>query len=185
MKHTGFSLIEVLTTLAIIAILTTVSVGDFSEQVNRNKVDTQLLSLRQLFAVARQKAIDTNSYITLCPSLDLISCSYLWNQSIIVFSDKNKNAIVDNSDTVWVVSKLYDEKQHVLKQPSNKSYFRFSPLGYTQGTPGNISFCGSNQKKTTARQLILSMAGRTRISSDQDKDGFHEDSNGNPLNCPT
>jgi type IV fimbrial biogenesis protein FimT len=185
MKNKGFSLIEALAVLAIVGITTSIAVPQLSDLVNRNKVDTQLLSLRQLFAVARQKAIDNNSAVTLCSSSDMVHCADLWSHSIIVFSDQNKNAIVDESDVVWVAADVFDEMQPLLKQPINKTYFRFTAQGYTHGTPGNIVFCGSSRQQASARQLILSMAGRARISSDQDNDGLHEDSSGKALLCPS
>lgn len=184
MNCRGLSLIEVLITLAIISLLTGAGVANFSSSINKNQVDTQLLSLRQFFSASRQKAIDSKNYITICPSADTVNCTHQWNQSIIAFSDHNKNAKVDNGETIWITSKLFSMDQPLSKKPSNRSYFRYNPQGYTQGSPGNILFCGTSQRANTARKFTLSMAGRTRISSDQDKDGVHEDSRGKKLNCP-
>lgn len=185
MNCRGFSLIEMLITLSIIALLTSAGVASFSSSINRTKVDTQLFSLRQLLSASRQKAIDTHSYITICPSTDAVNCTNQWEQTLIAFSDHNKNAKVDSEDTVWISSELFDAKQPISKKPSNRSYFRYNPEGYTQGSPGHIVICGVSQQINTARKLTLSMAGRTRLSSDQDKDGIHEDSQGLPLDCPS
>ncbi|UZE95599.1 GspH/FimT family pseudopilin [Alkalimarinus alittae] len=184
MNCRGLSLIEVLITLAIITLLTGLGIANFSSSINQTQVDAQLLSLRQLFSASRQKAIDTQDYITVCPSDDSVNCSYQWEQPIIAFSDRNKNAMVDHDETIWITSKLFNITQPLAKKPSNKPYFRYSPEGYTQGSPGNIQFCGANQQANTARKFTLSMAGRTRLSSDKNKDGIHEDSRGIKLNCP-
>lgn len=185
MKSQGLSLIEVVITLAITALLAGAGVANFSRSINQNQVDTQIFSLRQFFSASRQKAIDSKSYITICPSADSVNCTHEWNQSIIAFSDHNKNAKVDRDETIWISSKLFNVKQPILKKPSNRSYFRYNSEGYTHGSPGNILFCGANHQPNTARKFTLSMAGRTRISSDKNKDGVHEDSQGRQLSCPT
>lgn len=185
MNCRGISLIEMLIALAIIALLTSTGIAGFTSSINRTQVDSQLFSLRQLLSASRQKAIDTHSYITICPSIDAVNCTNQWQQTLIAFSDHNKNAKVDSDDTIWISSELFNPSQPITKRPSNKSYFRYNPEGYTQGSPGHIIFCGVSQQTSTARKLTISMAGRTRLSADLDKNGVHEDSQGLPLNCPS
>ncbi len=95
----GFSLIELLVTIAVAAIIAGLAAPSFSKMINANRVQTVSSGLQADLSYARTEAVKRGSWVTVCPSVDLATCSGAnnWQTGWIVFNDDNGSGSVDAS----------------------------------------------------------------------------------------
>lgn len=100
----GFTLVELIVTLAVAAILMGTAVPSFTSLVNSNRLATQANDLLGAMMIARSEAIRLNRRVILCSSSDGATCSSdagRWN-GWIVFADNNRNDSPDSGEVLRV-----------------------------------------------------------------------------------
>ena len=98
----GFTLIELMVTVAVVAILAMVAAPSFDQAILSAKLNAGANNFMASAQLARSEAIKRNSTVVLCRSADGLSCasSGNWTQGWIVFHDVNNNGTVDSGDAV-------------------------------------------------------------------------------------
>jgi len=93
MKQYGFTLIELIVTLAIAAIITTAAVPSLQNFIQNNRMSTAVHHFVTTLNLARSEAVKRGERVTVCKSDDLINCTVSdgWEQGWIVFVDSNGN----------------------------------------------------------------------------------------------
>lgn len=71
----GFTLVELMVTVAVLAILTTIAVPGFRDTIRRNRVSAASNALFADLHYARAEAINRGQLVSLCPSSDGSNCS--------------------------------------------------------------------------------------------------------------
>ena len=160
----GFTLTELLTTLAIVSILSTIAAPSFA-QLRLNSARTA--AVNQVFHavfLARSEAIKSNRVVTMCKSRDGRQCargaSTAWTDGFIVFvnADRDEPAQVDPGEDILLLGDAWKTGQIT----SNREAYSFRP--YTQGVVnGTLVFC-DGRGSGEARAIIISHTGRPRIS---------------------
>ncbi|WP_426664593.1 GspH/FimT family pseudopilin [Rhodanobacter aciditrophus] len=85
----GFTLIELMVTLAVLAILTMIAVPSFRDTIRRNRVNSASNALLADLGYARAEAIDRGQTVTMCPSANGTSCTSsgtAWGSGWMVYS---------------------------------------------------------------------------------------------------
>jgi type IV fimbrial biogenesis protein FimT len=160
----GLTLVEVLCTVSIVAILSAIAIpnlGDLRRSVARR---TAVNELMHAVFLARSKAIMTNSVVSLCPSGNGIRCgepSSNWADGWIVFrnSDGDLPAVRDPNEEI-----IYRNSGWIggLVTSNRDSYsFRATSQFDVNGT---MIFCDLRRKSADARAIIISHTGRPRIA---------------------
>ena len=86
----GFSLIELITTTAVLGISLAVVVPSWSEFTHRNQITTAANHLLSQLRYARSAAVHQQEFVSLCPSDDGETCSgdtRGWHRGYLVFRD--------------------------------------------------------------------------------------------------
>ena len=88
-RQRGFTLVELVVTIALVAILTTLAIPSFTEVLRQWRRDNATRGLSTSLQLARTAAIKTSRQVVVCPSTDETSCaaSTEWNTGWIVFQD--------------------------------------------------------------------------------------------------
>ncbi len=97
-KSNGFTLVELMLTIVIAAILLTMAIPSFQQLTRSNRTSTQANELFTALSMARMSAIERGEPVTVCSSTDQASCSgnTNWKTGWIVFTDINSNQTIDD-----------------------------------------------------------------------------------------
>ena len=160
-KQRGFTLLELLTTIAIAAILLTVAIPDFSHLIHYNRAVARVNSLVRALNFARFSASSRDRYVTVCRSSDGQQCSDTagWKDGWLVFVnlDRDSPAQVDPGEPILHVHGPLGGDDQVF---SNRKTFTFRPLG-TRSTNGTLLYCSQGHADDQA--LIINVVGRLRL----------------------
>lgn len=160
----GFSLLELISTLSIIAVLGTIIPSVSAALIQSNKVTTAVNTLSRDMAYARTEAVTRGKNIELCKSEDGISCSRAnqWESGWIIFVDENKNRRREESEKRLKYQPEIDSINISYRGSGSSNYIRFRADGAT-GVNGTFSFC-SDRQGMYKKALILFRTGRLRLS---------------------
>src|ERR1700677_1609484 len=103
MRGAGFTLVEVVITMAVAAILLTIAVPSFRYVTNSNRIAGELNGLVGDLQFARAEAIKEGRTVTVCVSTDGNTCANTtaWQSGWIVFSDPNDVGVHDAGETIF------------------------------------------------------------------------------------
>lgn len=88
-KHNGFTLIELMIVVALVAILAAVGVPSFREFIQNNRLATQANTFLTALKLARSEAVKRGVNVVVCASNDQTQCAGTWNNGWILFVDGN------------------------------------------------------------------------------------------------
>jgi type IV fimbrial biogenesis protein FimT len=162
-QQRGFSLIEMLTTISIVAILATVAIPNFDTMMKNTRRTQTVENFWHAIFLARSEAIKRNSVVALCKSSDGTQCDYKgnWSNGWIVFENRDNDspAQVDSDEPIL---RVYGATTQVAVLTS-KNNFIFRPFAQTL-VNGTVTFCDERGSKE-ARAIIISHTGRPRQST--------------------
>ncbi len=172
MKHHGFTLLELLITIAILAILVTLSFAGSTDLNEKTRAESFMLELKRHITFARAKATTSDEIVILCPvdptklaANENLTCINNWkNNQIISFIDKENNGTYEaaDDDLLRVMEKLAVNDN--LKAPDTR--VRFDSSGrITNSSGGKFIYCPLN-KTEHAKVMTLTVGGTSRYNGD-------------------
>jgi len=190
----GFTLIELMVAVAVLAITLAIGVPSFRETILNNRMTTQINELVADLGFARSEAIKRGVPVTLCrrnSDGDDCDSSAAWTNGWVVFSDRDGDGdFEDDGDTTLCETSVDDCLLRVrasLASGGSLTYGRdrvtFNSQGFATGFNGTFVFCDS-RGATKAKGSIVSNTGRVQATRDSNNDGTHEDGSGDALTCP-
>ena len=194
-KIVGFTLIELVVTVSMAAIVLTLGVPGIREMVLNNKMTTQVNTLVSDLNLARSEAIKRGAPVTICKRNSTASncdSTTSWNDGWLVFADQNGDGNFDDNGDANLCEPGEDCLLRVapplpadIRVAFGQNRVTFDALGAAPGFSGTFKFCDARGAKK-ARASLIENNGRVRNSSDSpnDADQIHEDINGNNLVCP-
>lgn len=156
----GFTLLELLVTLAIGAILMLVGVPGLQSLIADTALQTEVFSFHNALHRARSYAIDHQTDVIACLADDKEQCVEHNFSHLLVFNDKNQNKKLPEKYENETILIRHQYTKSALDIVTNQRYFVFQPDGTQAGTPGTISFCGTGIEQGIG--LTVAMSGRVR-----------------------
>ena len=185
MKAAGLTLIELLVTFAIAAVLISVALPAMRGLVAGNKSAAALNQLVGAVTLARSAAITHHATVTLCPGYERTCLGRdQWHKGALLFLDRNANGKLERADPVLSRLPSFSNGRVYWRSFGNRTYLQFIARGYTAWQNGNFLYCPANRADTEARLIILNAQGRIRPARDRNGDGVVEDAAGKPVKCP-
>ena len=155
----GFSLVETLIVLMIIAGVLGFAVPGFQNKIIAKEVDAASGRLFQDLQLARVDSIRRGVPVVLCPSADGASCQFggQWRQGWIGFEDLNRDQRRDHTETILLSGPSTTSVSVEWRSPN---WLRFSPDGGAWPN-GHFRICSNDLSK--ARAVIIYRTGRVRV----------------------
>jgi len=162
--HKGFTLIELMVTLAVAVILITVAVPGFRTMIQNNRATTQANELLTAFMLARSEAVKRGVAVSVCSSADQATCaaSTNWATGWIVFTDDaGTSGVLDSTDQLIRVWESLDGAPTLTGATQNVQYQPSGLVAATSSFTLTLPDCKGNQVQT----ININAVGSGRITA--------------------
>jgi type IV fimbrial biogenesis protein FimT len=180
----GFTLLELMVTLAVAAILFSVAIPAFQRTIQRNRVITYTNGFIAAVNYARSEAIRRASPVSICASSDGATCTGTWSQGWIVFAntDGDSPAVVDGGGTepVLKVQEALAPQYTMAPDPVFANDVTYDQNGAANAT-GVLAVCHAGNL-SRSRAIVVTRL-RPRVATDTDGDHVPNIDAGNLVSC--
>lgn len=159
--HAGFTLVEMLTAMAILVIVMTFAVPGLTSLQRGAELTSNANTLLSSLTVARAEAMKRGRNVTVTPA----DGSH-WNSGWIVFVDDDASGAKGSDETMLSSEPAPPATISIATDPADITYLMFNGSGYPRLTNG--AFQSSSIDLTHAlsgdkRRIVSSPAGRLRV----------------------
>ena len=173
-KAAGTTLLELLTALAVVAVLTTLAAPSLQSLYWNSRRSAAVNGFLHTLFLARSEAIKQAQIVSVCHSRDGQQCGpgADWNTGWIVFVNRDRDdpPVRDAAEPLLLSSAGWPG----MSITSNRRAYSFRPVMQAV-VNGTIVFCDA-RGSAEARAIIISHTGRPRVA--------RRDAEGKPLRCP-
>jgi type IV fimbrial biogenesis protein FimT len=168
----GFTILELMITLAVTAVLLTLGIPAFHEFSLKQKMNAAVSSLQNDLLYGRNQAIYRDTQVIACPGSLSYGCteSTDWSDGWIVFSDANTDR--QHQDDEPLLRHTQALQNIMVHSSSGRTNLRFYPNGSAPGSNASFSLCGLGGPEH-ARKLVISNLGRIRRDEPENLDPMH------------
>jgi type IV fimbrial biogenesis protein FimT len=173
MRHeNGFTIIELMITIAVAALLLTLGVPALQDMVRNNRLVSQTNNLVADVQLARSEAIKRNTQVALCRSNDLDATPTCggstedWSTGWLVFADANGNGTYESaSDTLLRIGYPSGTDATIFSNDTADANVTFAPDGtLNMGAVARFAVCdGRNNAEAFGRQIDIGLMGRPTL----------------------
>lgn len=176
---TGFTLVELMVTIAVLAILLAIGIPSFAALIASNRLTSATNELVAALQTGRTEAIRRNARITVCPAAPTDNgCSGAWRDGWIAFIDQTRGsapAPESANDILFRGGPLPSGIVAVANAPLS-SYASFTADGFSSQLgggflAGTLRVCSTSTALTNdrrARDLVLIASGRIVLTTPTD-----------------
>ncbi|TWO69083.1 prepilin-type N-terminal cleavage/methylation domain-containing protein [Caenimonas sedimenti] len=180
-RQRGITLVELLMTLAIAAILLSLAAPSFRRMILANSMSTGVNTFTSDMRYARSEAVRLGGRVILCRSDDPENATPTcaanastsggkgWATGWVIFHDRDASNTWTAGDPVLRVQAPLSGVDAVLENAdaNNSTMFRFAATGrLMESANARLNFGGSNYDDKLKRVICVSAGGRSRIAGD-------------------
>lgn len=158
-KHNGFTLIELMIVVALVAILAAVGVPSFREFIQNNRLATQANTFLTGLKLARSEAVKRGVNVVVCASNDQVQCAGTWNNGWILFVDGNGDNARATTETLIRVG-AGTASPLTLTNSGNPIVYQASGIA---SAADKLMMC-DDRGDDKARVIMIERSGNTRVS---------------------
>ena len=160
----GFTLLELMVTVSIMAILAAIAFPSFQSSMRSNRVATTSNELLASLSLARSEGIKSTRGGGVCASGDGSSCGTDWNQGWMVWTEKDGDGVHDGDETVV----RYSQGKPMLQVAASAATIAFDGRGRIVGSPATPATIDVVPTGVTApaRCVEINVTGQTRVKQE-------------------
>lgn len=166
----GFTLLEALLTLVILATLTGVALPAMGDFLDKQKADATAYQIVRQLNSAREFAVTSNRRATFCGVNSEGVCIRKDIKQLAVFADRNSNRRIDEEDDVQAWFDIDWPGSVTLIVFGNTSQISFNPDGSARQV-GRFVLCPHSGNARHNRRVSVQWAGRPYLATDRDAAG--------------
>ncbi|WP_313320384.1 GspH/FimT family pseudopilin [Stenotrophomonas sp.] len=151
-RDKGFSLVELVVTVAIAAILAAIAIPSFRSIINSSRLTSHANELVASLQLARSEAIKRNARVSVCGSADGATCGGGWNSNWLT--------VLESDGTVLRVNAV---KAPVQGSGTDRITFRSDGLS-SSAVNSAITFCIPTESPAE-NQRVVTLSSPARVSA--------------------
>jgi type IV fimbrial biogenesis protein FimT len=155
----GFTLLELMVTIAIMAVLIAIAVPSFQGSLRSNRVATTSNELLASLSLARSEGIKSTRGGGVCASANGSSCGADWSQGWMVWTEKDGDGVYDNDETVV----RYSQGKPRLQVAGSAATVAFDGRGRIMGGAAATIGVVPEGVTTPARCVDITITGQARV----------------------
>ncbi len=164
-EQSGFTVLEMMTTLAAAAVLISIAIPSMASFLQQTRIKSSANQLYVSLSTARSEAIKQRTAIRLCPRGDHISCSNdgMWENGWVIFRDTNGSGQPDGDEVLNVTDPLEPGVLVIANSSSAGDFIQFNASGDAMQSWGYFRVCHT-KSTVVARRVGVSLGGRVQES---------------------
>lgn len=164
--HKGFTLIELMVTISVAAILLVIAVPNFQTFVLNNRITGQANDMMTALNYARSEAIKRGLPVSICSSTTGAACagSTDWGTGWIVFADPDNDGTLDPGETLLRVWPALGGGNTLNTGLAAVTSVTFDSGGFARGSVTTFRLCDS-RGTGSARNIQLAGSGRAKVAT--------------------
>lgn len=147
----GFTIMELLLAIAVVAILTTIALPSFRQFIQNNRLASDANEMVAAFQFARSESLKRGLPVQVCSSADSATCGGNWTQGWIAMADPGGTAEVLR---VW--SSPGDDYTFA----PDSGTVGFEPSGFSAGAAQQFDMQLTGCTTNSARRILIERTGR-------------------------
>jgi len=162
-KKSGYTLLEVMITMALLAIVMAIGVPSMTTFIQNDRLTTQINTLVGHLAYARSEAVTRSQQVGVCVSSNTTSCTggNNWEEGWIIYVDTSGNGAFDAGEPV-LRAKQPLEGGNTMKPQTIGTEVVYDYRGFARaGSVGSFSLCDS-RGAGYGKAIAISNTGRVR-----------------------
>ncbi len=158
----GFTLLELVTTLSIVAIFALVALPNMTEFIKNERLTTQINSLVASLQRARSEAVTRHVPVVLCSSNNGSGCTgSAWQNGWILFVDPNNSGTLDAGEQILLVNNPLDGNTRLINS-SNTYVISYDSRGFTPNLASTFSLCDT-RGASHGKAISITNTGRVSV----------------------
>ena len=176
MHERAYTLVELLVTISIVAILATLALPSYFFLVNSSRHNAEINEFIGGAMLTRSEAVKRGQQTALCTSVDGTSCSTVanWDEGWIAFVDSNANDVRDSSEVLVKIREAMKSGFSFRSSGSIGKKIRFQANGMPLES-GTLTLCDP-RGVSKVEAVIVTASGRAKRSDSA--------MGGGSLSCP-
>lgn len=166
----GFTLIELIVTLSVVAILATVALPGMRNFILEHRLRTQVNDFVSDLSFARSEAIKRRNNIGVCPGTSAGCSGASWSNGRVVFLDVNNDAAWSTGDQVL---RFREGLESNSLNSNGVTRVIFNSMGAVSAGAGTFTFCDPVRGSAAGRSVVVTGSGQVRTCR-----------SGGPAPCP-
>lgn len=157
-RHSGFTLIELMITISVAAIILSLAVPSFNFLVLNNRLTTDINRLVTSFNLARSEAVKRGVRVEVAASDGAD-----WRNGWVVWIDANGDGVLDAGEEIAVEQAL--NPSMVLNSVGGVVSFIYQADGSIVGASDTLNLCDNTRTGETGREITVNVTGRINLNS--------------------
>ncbi|MBU1189478.1 MAG: GspH/FimT family pseudopilin [Gammaproteobacteria bacterium] len=161
-QHAGYTIVEIMIAIAILAILTALAMPSLQQFMARNELVGTSNALITGINLARTEAVTRSTAVAICPSTDGATCSGGdWESGFLVFVDDNNNSSFNGGEELIRAESGYTNPAITIDGTGGlNNGFTFSADGIRSAVVGAGTIDLNHNVATNGIQIIVNNTGQ-------------------------
>lgn len=166
-RNAGFTLIEAVIALAIVAILAGASLPNLGQMMARSQMTSAVNGFVAGFQQARMRAVTRAAQVVACPSDDGRTCrgGLDWSRGWLIFDDDNRNRRLDEGERIVTVFGPVPQGLDAASSVGRPSLV-YRADGSAAGSNLRVTVC-DQRGRIPGRSVVVNQGGRPRAAPDE------------------
>jgi len=161
----GFTVVELMITLLIAAVLLGMAAPGLSDLLERNRIQTSANNLFTTLMLTRSEALKRNRAVVMCKSSSGTACTTgtQWHNGWLVYVDNDGDSAADPNEILRVEGSLRNGDTLLVSGADFTNEISYGMDGTASGT-GTFVLCNASGDLDFARELDVAITGRPKLN---------------------